>query len=181
MKALLVIDMQNDFITGGGALAVPGGNEIIQPILNLMLQFKHRIATLDWHPKNHCSFTSLWPPHCIQGTHGADFAPGFSKDQFEKIIHKGTDPSIDSYSAFYDNDHKTSTGLTAYLRSHHLTHITIVGVALDYCVYYSALGARKDGFEVTVILSLTRSIDPSPSNQKKIISSMEQCGVNINR
>ncbi len=191
-KALIVVDMQNDFMPSG-ALGIDGAFEIVEPIVQLMPHYRHTIATIDWHPANHCSFASshpgkkvgdtvlvqgkkqrLWPIHCVQNTHGADFTPGFSKEQFDAIFHKGTDPSIDSYSAFYDNAHDKSTGLTAYLRKHHITHVVLVGLAFDYCVYYSALDGQRDGFEVTVIPSLSRSIDTSPAVQEKIRKTLLQ-------
>ena len=194
-KALIVVDMENDFLPGG-ALGVPGGFEIVEPILQLMKKFSHVIATLDWHPKNHCSFAAshpgkkvgdeieikgrvqhLWPVHCVQNTKGAELAPGFSKDQFEAIFHKGTDPAIDSYSAFYDIAHEKSTGLTEYLRKHNITHVVIVGLAFDYCVFYSALDARRDGFDVTVMPALSRCIDPSKQNE--VIEKLRLQGVHI--
>jgi nicotinamidase/pyrazinamidase len=194
-QALIVVDMQNDFMPGG-ALGVKGAFEIVKPILELMPKFSHCIATLDWHPKNHCSFAAthpgkkvgetiqirsqdqrLWPVHCVQNTHGADFTPGFSKDQFDAIFHKGTDPSIDGYSAFYDNAHEKSTGLTAYLHKHGITQVVLVGLAFDYCVFYSALDARRDGFEAAVIPTLSRSIDNSPAEQKKILEALQLQGV----
>jgi len=196
-KALIVVDMQNDFMPGG-ALGVEGAFEIVDPILQLMSDYQHKIATVDWHPVNHCSFAKthpgkkvgdtvlvqgkkqhLWPVHCVQNTHGAEFTAGFSQDQFERVFHKGTDPSIDSYSAFYDNAHDKSTGLTAYLRQHHITHVVLVGLAFDYCVFYSALDGRRDGFEVTVIPSLSRSIDTSIEAQERIRKTLLQHGVII--
>jgi nicotinamidase/pyrazinamidase len=194
-KALIVVDMQNDFMPGG-ALGVAGAFEIVEPILKLMSKYSHVLATLDWHPSHHCSFAAshpgkkigetvairgklqrLWPVHCVQNTRGADFAPGFSKDQFEAVFHKGVSPAIDGYSAFYDNAHEQSTGLTDYLHRHFITHVTLVGLAFDYCVLYSALDARGDGFDVTVIPSLCRSIDPSMTEHNKEI--MRQQGIHI--
>ncbi len=196
-KALLVVDMQNDFMPGG-ALGVKGAFEIAHPIQKLMPKFSHIIASQDWHPKNHCSFAAthpgkkvgdtiqirgqaqhLWPVHCVQNTKGAEFAPGFSKEQFEAIFHKGTDPSIDGYSAFYDNAHEKSTGLTAYLHKHHITQIVLVGLAFDYCVFYSALDARRDGFEVTVLPEFCRSINTSPAEHKKILETLQSQDVRL--
>lgn len=197
MKALLVIDMQNDFMPGG-SLGIPGASEIIEPIVKLMPTFSHCIATQDWHPLHHCSFAAshpgkrvgdtvviegrpqrLWPIHCVQNTWGAELAPGFSKDQFEAVFHKGTNPSIDGYSGFYDNAHLQSTGLTFYLKSHHITQVTIVGVAFDYCVLYSALDARRDGFEVEVRIDLCPAIDASAEGIRKVMDQMEVAGIEI--
>lgn len=194
-KALIVVDMQSDFLPGG-ALGVPGGSEIINPILQLMKKFPYVIATLDWHPKNHCSFAAshpgkkvgdeieikgrvqhLWPPHCVENTKGAQLAPGFSQEQFDAIFHKGTDPNIDGYSAFYDNAHEKSTGLTEYLRKHSITHVVVVGLAFDFCVFYSALDALGDGFDVAVMPELSRCIEPSKKNE--VIEILRLQGVHI--
>lgn len=192
-KALLVVDMQNDFMPGG-ALGVSGGFEIVEPILKLMPKFSHVVASLDWHPKNHCSFAAshpgkmvgdtieirgqkqrLWPVHCVANTVGAEFTSGFSKEQFQAVFHKGTSLDIDGYSAFYDNAHQKSTGLTEYFRKQGITHIVIVGVALDYCVLFSALDAKHDGFAVTVLKDFCRSIDLS--QEKKILETLALQGV----
>jgi nicotinamidase/pyrazinamidase len=174
-EALLVIDMQNDFCPGG-SLAVTGGDEIVDGINALMAEFGSVLLTQDWHPKGHNSFASthdaepftmtempygpqmLWPDHCIQGTQGADFHADL--DVFgDLIIRKGYNPDIDSYSAFFENDKVTPTGLDGYLRTRGITKLTIVGLALDYCVNFSALDAAKLGFDVTVLLDLCRAID----------------------
>jgi nicotinamidase/pyrazinamidase len=195
MTALIVVDMQNDFMPGG-SLGVKGADEIVLPILGLMQKFPHRIATLDWHPKNHCSFAvnhpakkvgdtieikghsqRLWPVHCVQNSPGAKFTKGFSEDQFNMIFRKGSDPTIDSYSTFYDNGHKKSTGLTDYLHKHHITHVTFVGLTFDYCIFYSALDARRDGFKVTVIPALSRAIDTSDIKQQETLKLLRLYGV----
>ncbi|MEM9973220.1 MAG: bifunctional nicotinamidase/pyrazinamidase [Pseudomonadota bacterium] len=176
-EALLVIDVQNDFCPGGH-LAVAGGDEIVAPINALMPEFPVRVLTQDWHPAGHSSFASshpgktpfemiempygpqvLWPDHCIQGSEGAAFHPSLATDPGDLIIRKGFRTAIDSYSAFFENDHETPTGLEGYLRSRGVDTVTLVGLATDYCVNYSAVDAAKLGFKVRVIESLTRAID----------------------
>ena len=174
--ALLVIDVQNDFCPGG-ALAVPDGDAIVPGINALMADFDAVILTKDWHPAGHSSFASshdaapmsltqmpygpqvLWPDHCVQGSRGANFHPDLRTDRAEMIIRKGFNPAIDSYSAFFDNDHTTPTGLEGYLRTRGITQVTLVGLATDFCVNYSAVDAAKLGFEVAVRMDLCRAID----------------------
>lgn len=177
MKGLIVIDVQNDFCPGG-SLAVPGGDDIVEPINTLMSEFDSVVLTQDWHPAGHSSFASshatknpfdliempygtqvLWPDHCVQGTEGAAFHPGLNVDEPDLIIRKGFRREIDSYSAFFENDHKTATGLEGYLRVRGIDQITLVGLALDYCVNYSAVDAAKLGFDVSVRVDLCRAID----------------------
>ncbi|HSG37105.1 MAG TPA: bifunctional nicotinamidase/pyrazinamidase [Paracoccaceae bacterium] len=174
--ALIVIDVQNDFCPGG-ALAVGGGDEIVAPINALMDQFAVTVLTQDWHPKGHSSFASshegaapfstvqmpygeqtLWPDHCIQGTEGAAFHLDLRTDA-ALIIRKGMNPAIDSYSAFFENDRTTPTGLEGYLRTRGITTLTLVGLATDFCVAYSAIDAARLGFAVTVRADLCRAID----------------------
>jgi len=176
-QALVVIDVQNDFCPGG-ALAVAGGDEIV-PIVNRMIaEFPHVILTQDWHPAGHSSFASthegkqpfetidmpygpqtLWPDHCIQGTKGAMFHPDLVWTRGEIVIRKGFRKPIDSYSAFFENDHTTPTGLGGYLKERGIGAVTLVGLATDYCVAFSALDARKLGLDVTVRLEACRGID----------------------
>ncbi|MEM7520206.1 MAG: bifunctional nicotinamidase/pyrazinamidase [Pseudomonadota bacterium] len=177
MQALIVIDVQNDFCPGG-ALAVPEGDLIVPGINALMADFDAVILTQDWHPAGHSSFASshggktpydmvempygsqvLWPDHCIQGAAGAAFHTDLQTDRADLIIRKGYNPAIDSYSAFFENDHETPTGLEGYLRTRGITALTMVGLALDFCVNYSAVDAAELGFEVTVFQELTRAID----------------------
>ncbi len=176
MHALLVIDVQNDFCPGG-ALAVAGGDEIVAPINALMPTFDAVILTQDWHPAGHSSFASthkadpmtvtqmpygpqvLWPDHCVIGTPGATFHPDLNTNAADLIIRKGFNPAIDSYSAFFENDHTTPTGLEGYLRTRGITDLTLVGLATDFCVNYSAVDAAKLGFNVTVKPDLCRAID----------------------
>jgi nicotinamidase/pyrazinamidase len=181
MHALLVIDVQNDFCPAG-ALAVSGGQEIVAGINALMARFDAVVLTQDWHPAGHSSFASshqdrapydmtempygpqvLWPDHCIQGTQGAAFHPVLETDRADLIIRKGYNPAIDSYSAFFENDHKTPTGLEGYLRTRGITEVTLVGLALDFCVNYSAVDAAQLGFKVHVLSELCRAIDLSGS------------------
>ncbi len=175
-RALIVIDVQNDFCPGG-ALAVGGGDEIVAGINAHMAEFDAVVLTQDWHPAGHSSFASshgaepmsltqmpygpqvLWPDHCIQGSTGAEFHKDLATDPADLIIRKGYNPAIDSYSAFFENDHTTPTGLEGYLRTRGITNLTMVGLALDFCVNYSAVDAAKLGFDVTVDQSLCRAID----------------------
>lgn len=178
--ALIVIDMQNDFCPGG-ALAVTGGDDIVDGINALMADFQTVILTQDWHPRGHSSFASshpgaapmqvvdmpygpqvLWPDHCIQGTPGAAFHRDLRTDG-DLIIRKGYNPAIDSYSAFFENDHTTPTGFEGYLRTRGITTLTMVGLALDFCVNYSVVDATKLGFDVTVRTLLSRAIDVNGS------------------
>ena len=174
--ALIVIDVQKDFCPGG-ALAVTGGDEILAGINSAMNDFDAVILTQDWHPAGHSSFASshdvapmtmtdmpygpqvLWPDHCIQGSVGAQFHPDLTVDRADLIIRKGFNPAIDSYSAFFENDRTTPTGLEGYLRTRGIDTITLTGLATDFCVAYSALDAAKLGFAVTVRLDLCRAID----------------------
>ena len=174
-RALIVIDVQNDFCPGG-ALAVSGGDEIVAGINALMADFEVVVLTQDWHPAGHSSFAStheaapfsttempygtqvLWPDHCIQGTDGAAFHPDLRTDG-DLLIRKGSNPAIDSYSAFFENDHTTPTGLEGYLRTRGIDDVTLVGLATDYCVAYSAIDAAKLGFIARVRLDLCRAID----------------------
>ncbi len=174
--ALLVVDVQNDFCPGG-ALAVAGGDDIVAGINAAIAGFDAVILTQDWHPAGHSSFASshdaepmsmtempygpqvLWPDHCIQGTRGAAFHADLQTDRADLIIRKGYNPAIDSYSAFFENDKTTPTGLEGYLRTRGIDTLTLVGLATDFCVNYSAVDAAKLGFNVTVDMALCRAID----------------------
>lgn len=175
--ALIVIDVQNDFCDGG-ALAVPGGGEVVEPINALMEEFAIVVLSQDWHPAEHASFASqhadhvpyemiempygpqvLWPDHCVQGSAGAAFRAGLNADRAQALVRKGFHPAIDSYSAFFENDQTTPTGLEGYLRSRGVTSVTVVGLALDFCVNFSAVDAARLGFETRVLPSLCRAID----------------------
>ncbi|WP_333714745.1 bifunctional nicotinamidase/pyrazinamidase [Yoonia sp.] len=193
--ALLVIDVQNDFCPGG-ALAVAGGDEIVSGIGALMDEFDAVILTQDWHPAGHSSFASshgaapmsmtempygsqvLWPDHCIQGTGGAAFHTALDVDRADLIIRKGYNPAIDSYSAFFENDKTTPTGLEGYLRTRGITTLTLVGLATDFCVTYSAVDAARLGFGVTVRQDLCRAIDFDGS-LAVAIAEMRDAGVTL--
>lgn len=177
MRALLVIDIQNDFCPGG-ALAVAGGDEIVASVNALMAEFDAVVMTQDWHPSGHSSFASshpgkgpfesvempygeqtLWPDHCVQGSEGANFHPALNTDRADLIVRKGFRAAIDSYSAFFENDRTTPTGLDGYLRTRGITELVLVGLATDFCVNYSAQDAAKLGYAVTVREDLCRAID----------------------
>jgi nicotinamidase/pyrazinamidase len=194
--ALLVVDVQNDFCLGG-ALAVSRGDEIVPLINQLGERFAHVLLTQDWHPRGHRSFASahpgrlpfetielaygpqtLWPDHCVQGSAGAAFHPGLALPQAELILRKGFRAEIDSYSAFYENDRRTPTGLAGYLRERGLKRLFLAGIATDYCVAYSALDARREGFDVTVIEDACRGIDLEGS-LAAALATMRNAGVAI--
>jgi nicotinamidase/pyrazinamidase len=193
-RVLLVVDVQNDFCPGG-ALGVPGGDELPAVISKLSRRFAHVILTQDWHPEDHLSFASshpgskpfstvelsygpqvLWPDHCVQNTEGAAFHPDLKVEHCELIVRKGYHRDIDSYSAFFENDRSTPTGLAGYLRERGLNRLFLVGLATDFCVAYSALDARRLGFEVTVIESACKGIDLDGSLEASWLQ-MEEAGV----
>jgi len=195
-EALIIIDIQNDFCPGG-ALAVNEGDEIVAGVNALMPEFQTIVLTQDWHPQGHSSFASshegaeimsliempygpqvLWPDHCIQGSHGAEFHSDLNVDAAHMIVRKGFRPQIDSYSAFFENDQTTPTGLEGYLRSRDVKKLTMVGLATDFCVNYSALDGAKQGFEVLVELGLCRGIDLDGS-MAAALSGLKDAGVNI--
>ncbi|MAM63700.1 bifunctional nicotinamidase/pyrazinamidase [Maritimibacter sp. UBA3975] len=196
--ALIVIDVQNDFCPGG-ALAVAGGDEIVPGINRLLRAFPVRVFTQDWHPAGHSSFASshpgkaplelvemdygpqvLWPDHCIQGSDGAAFHEDLETDPADLVIRKGFRPEVDSYSAFFENDHRTPTGLEGYLRNRGATDLTFVGLATDFCVGWSAMDAARLGFNVTVRLDLCRGIDANGSLDMAL-ANMAQAGVKLSR
>ncbi len=174
---LLVIDVQNDFCPGG-ALAVPDGDQVVPVINNLANRFQHVVLTQDWHPQGHRSFASshpgkaplemveleygqqvLWPDHCVQGTEGAEFHPALDVNRAEMVVRKGFRRSIDSYSAFFENDGQTPTGLAGYLRQRGFGRLFLAGLATDFCVAWSALDARTEGFEAVLLEDACRAID----------------------
>jgi len=192
--ALLVIDVQNDFCPAG-ALEVAGGNEIVPFINKEMVKYDCVVLTQDWHPKGHSSFATshegknplelikmpygdqvLWPDHCVQGSKGAEFHPDLNIEQANAIIRKGSNPFIDSYSAFFENDRKTSTGLDGYLKSLEIEKINLVGLATDFCVNYSAQDAANLGYKVSVLEKMCRAIDLNGS-LAAAKSEMQDCGV----
>jgi nicotinamidase/pyrazinamidase len=178
---LIVVDVQNDFCPGG-ALAVPRGDEVVPIINRLAARFRNVVLTQDWHPAGHFSFASthpgqspfariaapygpqvLWPDHCVQGTRGAEFHPALDIPHAALVLRKGMAPAIDSYSAFYENDHVTPTGLVGYLRNRGLTRLFLVGLAFDFCVRFSAEDAQREGFTVFVVEDACRGIDMAGS------------------
>ena len=196
MKALVVIDPQNDFCPGG-ALAVADGDSIMQPINEMMGAFDLVILTQDWHPQGHSSFASshdgaapfsltdmpygpqvLWPDHCIQGSDGAAFHPALDTMRADVVIRKGSNPAVDSYSAFFENDKATATGLAGLLRDRGCEDLTMVGLATDYCVAWSALDGVANGFRVEVRLPACRAIDLDGSLDKAL-ADMRAAGVTL--
>jgi nicotinamidase/pyrazinamidase len=185
MKALLIIDIQNDFLPGG-ALPVPEGDQVIPVINQLQPHFDVVVATQDWHPADHQSFASshpgknafeviklegfdqvLWPDHCVQGSPGADFAPALQQNRVEAIFRKGMSPEIDSYSGFYDNGHLKSTCLSEYLRSRNVTQVFVAGLAGDFCVYFTAKDALVEGFKTFLVEDACRPISQEGFDQAK--------------
>ena len=192
--ALLVIDVQNDFCPAG-ALEVAGGDEIVPYINKEMVKYDCVVLTQDWHPKGHSSFATshegknplelikmpygdqvLWPDHCVQGSKGAEFHPELNIERANAIIRKGSDPRIDSYSAFFENDRKTPTGLDGYFKSLEIENINLVGLATDFCVNYSAQDAANLGYKVSVLEKMCRAIDLNGS-LAAAKSEMQDCGV----
>jgi nicotinamidase/pyrazinamidase len=196
-RALILVDIQNDFIPGG-ALAVAGGDEVIKVANTSMRHFDHIIATQDWHPADHISFASqhkgkkpgdvielngikqiLWPDHCVMNTRGAEFAPGLDTGSFTKVIRKGMNREVDSYSGFFDNAQNHTTGLEEYLKSKDITDLFIMGLATDYCVKYTVLDARRLGFNTSIIEEGVRGVEANRSDCDKAIAEMKKAGVKV--
>lgn len=196
-RALILTDIQYDFVPGG-ALAVPKGDEIVPVANRLMPDYDLVVATQDWHPADHKSFASqhpgkkvgdviqlgglqqvLWPDHCVQGTHGAELVEGLDKKRIDKVIHKGTDPEIDSYSTFFDNEHRKSTGLGEFLKDRHVDEVHFMGLATDYCVKYSVLDSLGLEFKTFVLLEGCRGIDLNPGDCQNAVSEMQSAGAVI--
>ncbi|MFN2540698.1 MAG: bifunctional nicotinamidase/pyrazinamidase [Chthoniobacterales bacterium] len=197
MNALIIVDVQNDFLPGG-SLPVPRGNEVIPLVNNLQTQFELVVATQDWHPPNHGSFATnhpgknpgdrimlegieqiLWPVHCVQKTPGSEFAPALERKRFARVFQKGVDPRIDSYSAFFDNAHRRATGLGDDLKERGVIDVYLCGLALDYCVKYSALDARELGFNTHVIVDACRGINLAPGDVDLAIKEMKASGARV--
>jgi nicotinamidase/pyrazinamidase len=193
-NALILVDLQNDFLPGG-ALAVPHGDEVIPLADELQSRFDLVVATQDWHPSDHGSFAAnhpgknpgdriildgieqiLWPVHCVQNTHGAEFAPLFDTSRLAHVFHKGTEKNIDSYSTFFDNAHRRHTGLAHYLEKRGIKNIYLMGLALDYCVKYSALDARHLGLNTYVIVDGCRGIELEPGDIARALDDMKRAG-----
>lgn len=194
MNALIIVDLQNDFLPGG-ALPVPHGDEVIPLANELQRRFELVLATQDWHPPDHGSFAAnhagkkpgdrimldgieqiLWPVHCVQKTHGAEFAPSFDTSRVAHVFHKGIDPRIDSYSTFFDNAHRRHTGLAHYLEKRGINDIYLMGLALDYCVKYSTFDARELGLNTHVILDGCRGINLEPGDIDRALDEMKSVG-----
>ena len=194
MEALILIDLQYDLMPGG-ALPVPQGDQVVPLANQLASRFELVVASQDWHPPDHRSFASqhggkkpgdvimlegleqrLWPDHCVQNTHGAKLHQDLDRSKIERVFQKGTDPIIDSYSAFYDNAHRRATGLGGYLKDKGVRKVFVMGLATDYCVKFSALDAIELGFQVTLIGDGCRGIDANPGDIEKAIEEMLRKG-----
>jgi nicotinamidase/pyrazinamidase len=194
MKALILVDIQRDFVAGG-ALAVPGGAQVVAVANLAQKKFELIVATRDWHPANHASFAAnhpgrkpgdaieldgmtqvLWPVHCVAQTLGAQFVPGLETARITREFHKGTDPSIDSYSGFFDNGHRKATGLGDYLQSRSVSDVFIMGLATDYCVKFTALDARRLGLRTYVVIDGCRGVDLKPGDSEAAVEAMQKAG-----
>src|SRR5438270_7487486 len=197
MRTLILVDIQNDFLPGG-ALAVPRGDEVIAIANELQPRFDLVVATQDWHPAGHGSFASshprskpgdlvelgglqqvLWPDHCVQGSPGAAFAAKLQMNRVETIFRKGTDPGIDSYSGFFDNGHRKSTGLGDYLRGRGATELYVMGLATDYCVKFTALDALRLGFRAFLVQDGSRGVELRAGDVARAVDELRQAGVRI--
>ena len=196
MKALILVDIQNDFCPGG-ALAVAEGDAIVPIVNRLMPHFDLVVATQDWHPEDHGSFASrhgkqpgelhelaglpqvMWPDHCVQGSNGAEFHPHLDTRRIEAVFRKGTDPTVDSYSGFYDNAQRRSTGLLGYLKEKGVTEVYVVGLATDYCVKFTAMDARQAGFETVLVADAARGVNLNPGDVEKAIAEMRSAGIRV--
>ncbi len=197
MNALIIVDLQNDFVAGG-ALAVPGGEEIVPLVNEIQKHFDIILATQDWHPENHGSHANnhpdaipgdvvelagrpqiLWPAHCVQETFGADFVPGLQRNRWAAVFQKGAVRHIDSYSGFFDNGREHATGLGDYLKARDVTDVYVLGLATDYCVKFTALDAERLGFRTHLILDACRAVNLQPGDEQRAIEEMRQAGVTI--
>ncbi|EDP45777.1 bifunctional nicotinamidase/pyrazinamidase [Rickettsiella grylli] len=196
-KALILVDLQNDFMPGG-ALAVDKADEVIPVANRVQQQFKYVIATQDWHPEDHICFAKnhhghfpgefihqaglsqmLWPVHCVQNTKGAEFVKNLKLDHIIKVVRKGSNPNVDSYSGFFENDHQKATGLAEFLKKLQITELYIMGVATDYCVKYTVLDSCKLGFKTYLIEDGCRAVNVNPEDGRLAISEMKAVGVKI--
>jgi nicotinamidase/pyrazinamidase len=200
MTALILVDLQVDFLPGG-SLAVPLGDDTIA-VANRLLSSRERrfglvVATQDWHPRNHGSFASqngrpvgslaeldglpqvMWPDHCVQNTRGADLAPGLLLSRIDQVVQKGSDPKVDSYSGFFDNGRRRATGLTEILRSKDIKSLVIMGLATDYCVKFTVLDALSEGFSVTLVSDGCRAVNLKPQDGAEAIDAMRRAGAQI--
>ncbi len=199
MKALILVDLQNDFLPGG-ALAVPHGDEVIPVANRVQPHFDLVVATQDWHPGGHGSFAAnhpgtapgevielnglrqiLWPVHCVQGTRGAEFAEALETDRIARVFRKGTDPGIDSYSGFFDNGHRKATGLGDYLKERGANQVFVLGLATDYCVKFTALDARSLGLETCLIEDGCRGVELQSGDVERAVAEVRAAGVQVLR
>jgi nicotinamidase/pyrazinamidase len=198
VRALILVDIQNDFLPGG-ALAVPHGDEVIPVANRVAPRFELVVATQDWHPRDHGSFAAnhpgkkvgyvidlhglpqvLWPVHCVQGTAGAEFAPALDVSRVRRVFQKGTDSAIDSYSGFFDNGHRRSTGLADYLHEQVVDEVFVMGLATDYCVKFTALDAvRRAGLKTTLIEDGCRGVNLRPADSDAAVAEMRSAGVKV--
>jgi nicotinamidase/pyrazinamidase len=199
MRALILVDIQNDFVPGG-ALAVREGDRVV-PLANALIpRFDVVVATQDWHPADHGSFAAnhpgthvgevielnglpqvLWPVHCVQGTRGAEFVPGLDVSKVARVFRKGTEREIDSYSGFYDNGHRRSTGLGEWLSERGVRDVFVAGLATDYCVKFTALDARRLGLDVTLVEDACRGVELKPDDVERAVEEMRAAGVTVSR
>lgn len=197
MRALILVDLQNDFVEGG-ALAVSGGSETVAVANALVHRFDLIVATQDWHPATHESFAVhhpgrtpgevvdlhglaqvLWPVHCVQGTFGAQFVDSLDVSRVTHVVQKGTDPSVDSYSGFFDNGRRHATDLAPWLRDHAVTAVYIMGLATDYCVRFTAMDAVSEGFDTHLIVDGCRAVDLQPGDGQRAMEAMAAAGVHL--
>jgi nicotinamidase/pyrazinamidase len=197
MRALILVDIQNDFVPGG-ALAVRGGDRVAPVANEWMRQFELVVATQDWHPPEHKSFAAnhpgkdvgevielaglpqvLWPVHCVQETRGAEFYPGLDVSRVTEVFRKGTDPGIDSYSGFYDNGHRRATGMGDWLKERDVRELFVMGLATDYCVKFTALDGRRLGFEVSLVEEGCRGVELRAGDVAKAVEEMRAAGVRV--
>jgi nicotinamidase/pyrazinamidase len=194
MNALLIVDVQNDFLPGGN-LPVPGGDQIIPIINNLQKKFHLIVASRDWHPANHGSFASnikgqkpgditelngleqiLWPDHCIQGSPGAELSPLLNQNFIQRIVFKGSNPGVDSYSAFFDNGHKIETELHNYLQKKGVKRLFVTGLAADVCVWFTVKDALQLGYKTFLVTDATKGVNMNPDDMQKALEDMKQKG-----
>ncbi|MEO1452116.1 MAG: bifunctional nicotinamidase/pyrazinamidase [Bacteroidota bacterium] len=197
MQALILVDIQNDFVPGG-ALAVSEGDQIVPLVNKLQQQFDMIVATQDWHPADHGSFAThhagknpgevidlhgltqvLWPVHCVQGSSGAEFVAELDTEKVADVFVKGTDPTVDSYSGFFDNGRRKATGLGEYLKAKGVTEVFVVGLATDYCVKFTALDAHSLGFQTSVIADATRAVNLQPGDGEAALAEMQAAGIKV--
>ncbi|MCG8334057.1 MAG: bifunctional nicotinamidase/pyrazinamidase [Proteobacteria bacterium] len=196
MRALLLVDIQNDFAPTG-ALPVPEGDQVVPVVNGIQDKFDLVVATQDWHPQDHQSFAVyhgknpgemimlngieqiLWPVHCVQESTGAQFIAGLNMNRVQKIVQKGLDPQVDSYSGFFDNDHKSATGLGDFLKEKGVEEVYVTGLALDYCVKFTAMDSNQLGFKTKVIVDATRAVNISDGDGDKAIDDMKAAGIEI--